>query len=228
LLTATVPLSKAEKRVQAAETRAIQLGLAHLLSEYMTTTGITSPPFLLLSVDLEFYELDHHLVTEIGLAWCESTTFADHDTIPTSGCCSHYIISEHKCYRNGRYVPDQREHFSFGLSQEVSLCDVAHRIGDDILMVGNGLPVVLVGHSMEGDLARLKELGLCLEEMVTAEFDIGIAFQELEKAPQRTSLGKMLEAFGIEHSHLHNAGNDSGYTLAAARHVLSIASLERC
>ena len=186
---------------------------------------MTSPPFLFLSIDLEFYELDNHIVTEIGLAWCESTTFVDHNTILTPECCRHYIISENKGYRNSQFVPDEREHFDFGLSEEVSLYDITHSITHEILQASNGLLVVLVGHSMEGDLARLTELGLWLEELVTAEFDIGIAFQELEKATERTSLGKMLKAFGIEHSHLHNAGNDAGYTLAASRHVLSIASV---
>lgn len=221
----TVTVSRAEKKARAAENRAIQLGLAHLLAGYLTTTGITSPPFLLLSVDLEFYELDHHRVTEIGLAWCESTTFLDQDPIPNPKCCSHYIISENKCYRNGLYVPDQLDFFNFGLSLEVSLSDVPQTITDQVLKASNGLPVVLVGHSMQGDLARLQELGVCLEGIVTAEFDIGIAFQELEQAAERRGLGKMLEAFGIEHFHLHNAGNDSGYTLSAARHVLSIASV---
>lgn len=74
------------------------------------------------------------------------------------------------------YVPDQLDHFNFGLGQEVSLDDVVHTITDYILKASNGLPVVLVGHSMEGDLARLQELGACLEGIVTAEFDTGIVF----------------------------------------------------
>ncbi len=32
-------------------------------------------------------------------------------------CCRHYIVSEHECYRNGNYVPDNRDGYRFGDSE---------------------------------------------------------------------------------------------------------------
>lgn len=152
------------------------LELAYLLYEYLLTSRITSPSFLLLAIDLEFYKRDHHIVTKIGLASSKSTIFIDADIRPTEEHCAHYIITENKGYRHGKFVADNQDKYNFGLSREVSLGDVGEVIIKDVLVGSRGLPIILVRHSVQGDLEKLKEVGCCLEEEVTIELDIAIAF----------------------------------------------------
>jgi hypothetical protein len=116
-------------------------------------------------------------VTEIGLASSKSTIFIDADIRPTEEHCAYYITTENKEYRNGN-----QDKYNFGLSREVSLGDVGEVIIKDILVGSGGLPIVLVRHSVQGDLEKLKEVGYCLEEEVTIELDIAIAFQGLTKS----------------------------------------------
>jgi len=174
------------------------------------------------AIDIECFELDHRLVTEVGFAAYHSTSFITDVFSGSLEHAAHFIVEENEGFRNGRFVDDNQDHFNFGLSECVRLNDIKEGLLQRMECAGKGLPVILVGHSVQGDLEKLKEIGCDLEEYIAMTWDIAIAWEGLNARSHRTSLGGLLQTFNIEYHHLHNAGNDAVYTLQAAAGMLDL------
>ncbi|KAI1427024.1 hypothetical protein F5Y12DRAFT_793337 [Xylaria sp. FL1777] len=176
-------------------------------------------------VDVEAYEKDMRLVTEIGLAIV--------DTEDLIGICPgergeywfslvqayHFRIQERYYMVNSKYVQGCPEAFNFGKSQMVSIKDINKVVGK---IIGDEesedqRPVILVGHDIEQDLKYLTTIGYnpwCIP-LIVDEVDTKAMFQRMERNVSGRSLAVMCAELGIPGDNYHNAGNDAVYTLRA-------------
>ncbi|KAK9680933.1 hypothetical protein K7432_015797 [Basidiobolus ranarum] len=191
-------LSRCNKDIKRAEQER-----RTLLSLRKAQQAIEQKKFMFFAIDVESYEVDHSFITEVGWTMYNSVknTFSD----------KHYIIRENLHLRNGRYVADNKEQFTFGESVYTSLLNTATKLEADW---DSGYPTILVGHDVKNDLEYLREMGAKISEP-SEVFDTSNLYMALTKNNQRRKLSKILDEFGIEHEYLHNAGNDAHYTMEA-------------
>lgn len=89
--------------------------------------GIHGPSLTFLSIDIEAWESNTEKILEVGKAW----TSAAHSWVaPPLARISrrHLVVAEHVHLSNGRYVLDNRDHYSFGRLEILSLSrlSIAH------------------------------------------------------------------------------------------------------
>lgn len=154
------------------------------------------------------YERDHSKILEVGLAIYE----LDKRQIINE----HIIIEEHRHFRNGRYIADNRDRFNFGRSAHMSLKAALRRILDHLAVSDT----CLLGHNINADLQYLRSCSV--KNIDVPVFDTQTIYKQLKSDDNPTGLSRLLEELSITHTHLHNAGNDAHYTLMA---FLSIAKL---
>ena len=146
-------------------------------------------------IDLEQFEWCHKHLTEVGITLYDVTT----NQISTA----HIIVDENYKRRNGRFVPDNKDKFSFGESRVMNLKTVK-RLLQDILDRHQHV----VGHAIRGDLKYIsKTFGICTKEHIT--YDTIKLHKAYEKSKQKRNLSKCCAQVGIELNDPHNAGNDS-------------------
>ena len=162
------------------------------------------PEDQLLVIDVEMYEHDHSIITEIGFVafrYKQETTAEYH----------HYIVKENLNYVNKDFVPDNRKGFlpRLGTSQTVPLEEAKTALKSKLEQV-----TAVVGHNMKEDAKVLE--GISIKE----KFQIDTQQLALAQAgkPMPMRLGHVLREYGVpcdEKNHLHNAGNDCHYTMKA-------------
>lgn len=181
---------------------------------------------ILFCVDIEAYEFDHDLITEIGISIYDprlnyrNSGFDDNEIIKI-----HIIIEENEHICNGRYVADNKQNFLGGPSlvmpmiraQEFLETIVLHYFPENIKATSSSrFGVSLVGHSIDNDLAWLNKLGIYFPDyvyrrkyMILDTYDIWTA----SFGSKYGSLTKLLCFLGIPNAFLHNGGNDSFFTI---------------
>eukprot|EP00955_Chlamydomonas_euryale_P007114 75383-Chlamydomonas_euryale.AAC.1 len=199
------------------------------------------PHAVLVSVDLEWHEADQSKLLEIGWATWDSASRrveAAHWIVKVSAfehpvtCASRLqhlarcAQQEHEETRNGRYVPDHKHEFRFGVSEVGSAkagaaalqavlqpATWAARIAEQQppQQPQQPLPrVALVGHGMVGDLKMLAAMGVALppglELLDTAMLAWALLGGKQSSVSLRNLLG-WLQVDGV--AKLHNAGNDA-------------------
>lgn len=178
---------------------------------------------LFLSLDVEQFELDSSIVTEIGVSiyYPPRSVISKQDpTIEYSQGlfpdirASHIIVEEAKRYHNGRFVPDNKRNFSYGTScclckkECISLLERIFR-GDTCAQekdenTKEKPKVVFVGHNVKGDITILKRFGVT--------FPPNHKILDTETLWRHTrregpgSLESLLLLFRIPYQFLHNAG----------------------
>ncbi|KAJ7507915.1 hypothetical protein B0H11DRAFT_1969295 [Mycena galericulata] len=179
------------------------------------------------SLDFESWEREHDLITEFGYSsihWNDGVEVTD---------CGHFTVQEHRMFLNGQYVPENRQHFNFGTSVEVTKAALKRNLRELISgMHGHG-PVFLVFHDPSQDIKILQGLGAPID---TALYelpdetpregifivDTAILFAALEGEGKNTrGLGQVCNHLQVFTEYLHNAGNDAHYTLLALREMAS-------
>lgn len=153
------------------------------------------PKPVFVSVDVEAWELNQRLVTEIGIATLDTAKIPPTDQLPALSMadvdidawedesrsastrsaaickfieCRHLRILEHKAMRNGQFVSDAADLFQFGESEWVNLKDVPAILGSAFRFDdehGNSRKVVLVGHDVEQDFAYLRVTGYDVQNL---------------------------------------------------------------
>ncbi|CAO3629504.1 unnamed protein product [Cunninghamella echinulata] len=186
--------------------------------------------YVFVSIDIEAYELDHSILLEIGWTLYDSR----YDRLQDQ----HYMMDPYKHLTNGRYVENQKLQFQFGDSIWCSLNQAFQELYKDLAWAtkrDGGF--ILVGHGLMSDLQYLQKQNfkwpcikgkdiagnVVLEEdgvldvndsslvaIINTDEMFGCYINDLHNPP---SLGRCLYHFGIDHSFLHNAGNDAHYTM---------------
>jgi len=188
------------------------------------------------SLDFESWELQHSVITEFGYS---SIRRNDGTEVEDRG---HLILKEARLYRNGQYVPENREHYLFGESQEVNKAELKRKICDLISGMRHHGPIFLVFHDPSQDMKILKSLEVPVDAAVYELpdtipqdgifiVDTAVLFGALVGEGKNTrGLGQVCNHLQIfnnylpnpeEDARLHNAGNDAHYTLLALREMAS-------
>ncbi|SCZ91298.1 BZ3500_MvSof-1268-A1-R1_Chr1-2g01316 [Microbotryum saponariae] len=186
------------------------------------------------ALDVETWEHNHDVITEVGVTLVEAQSGRLESR--------HYIIEENQKRRNGRWVKDRRDYFSFGDSQtlpERSLSIILQRLL--LPSPTPAYPILLILHAPSADLDALAALDVdvllfhkTLEPLLrprlsstpgTFILDTQALFRGWSKAnsqptvqqvgqePKLISLGDAVERVGLAPGEsLHNAGNDAYYT----------------
>ncbi|OBZ70193.1 Good for full DBP5 activity protein 2 [Grifola frondosa] len=180
-----------------------------------------------LSVDFEAWDRDHTMLTEFGY----SLVYWDkNEEVRERG---HFIVKEHRGYTN-TYVPEHRNDYNFGRSEEVNKKAFKQRICDLITKHRNLGPLFLVFHDYNQDIKYLRSesvnaisqveflLPETAQEKEVYIVDTADMFAALEgDTNQKRSLERVCRHLQIPTMFLHNAGNDAHYTLLS---MISMAS----
>ncbi|KHJ34834.1 putative qde-2-interacting protein [Erysiphe necator] len=185
-------------------------------------------------VDVEAYERDSRIITEIGFATLDTKDLL---TLPPGERGAnwrtlirprHFRISEHKFYNNSDYVAGCADRFEFGKSEFISIKDTPQIISDcfknpnfksgeeDAVDLTNR-KVVFVGHDIISDIKFLRTVGYDVYTLPNLfdMVDTALMYRALKREMNTRSLGVILTDMGITGWNLHNAGNDAVYTLQA-------------
>ncbi|KAK3379375.1 hypothetical protein B0T24DRAFT_675173 [Lasiosphaeria ovina] len=186
---------------------------------------------LFIAIDIEAYEFNHNIITEIGLAMLDTKDLAN--TAPGDGGkgwfplirARHLRIKENSWAMNTTHVHGCADNFDFGTSEFVpkhaAIAVLNHIIQQEASASGDGpeqqRPVVLVFHEALSDIKFLQSMNCNIYKTKNA-IDIADTremYQYMCRAKNPTKLESILEALDIPYRYLHNAGNDAVYTLRA-------------
>ncbi|OWB85522.1 hypothetical protein B5S33_g4190 [[Candida] boidinii] len=174
----------------------------------------------LLSIDMEWHEYSNKL-TEVGFSFYDPT-YQKLSIMPH--IVSHHIIIEETQYSNNEnHVPNNKKNFiGCGPSFIVKKSNAGRTmksILNNILSIESSitnekLPVCFVGHNPIADFMELKDLGVNLLDYENVSFiDTQNLWLSMHESITKSSLTFVLNKLNIPHSFLHNAANDSYYTL---------------
>ncbi|RYP92663.1 hypothetical protein DL770_001176 [Monosporascus sp. CRB-9-2] len=174
-------------------------------------------------VDVEAYEMNADLVTEVGLAVLDTDDIMD--VAPGKNGENwfakietfHFRIKEYSSIVNSQFVQGCPDSFAFGNSDFVSLKDIAQEVGS---IIGDNASsderaVILVGHDIAQDLAYLQKVGYNPWRVphIVDEIDTKSMFQRLERSQDGRGLETVCSDLGYPGYDFHNAGNDAHFTL---------------
>ncbi len=146
-------------------------------------------------IDLEQFERAHHHLTEVGITMYDVTA----DQIKTA----HIIVKENYKKRNGRFVADNKDNFSFGNSIVMSL-ETTRILLQSILDRHQHI----VGHDIATDLKFIqKTFGINTSNHT--RYNTIKLHKIYAKQKQPRKLSKCCNDVGIDLKAPHNAGNDS-------------------
>jgi hypothetical protein len=156
-----------------------------------------------ISLDFEAFERCHQKITEIGISVMDGNECYHR----------HLIIEENIKLRNGKFVPDNKFNFSFGESEIVTL-------NEALLTVSGELAIsdYLVGSGLGNEIKWLEHNRVLSNGVKTA--DTAKLAGAFFKTAQRVGLEKILRHFNIDYRFLHNAANDSAYTMEALNRMV--------
>jgi hypothetical protein len=171
---------------------------------------------VLFSVDLEAFEKNNDLITEIGITIYDPLKEAG--SIVPHFTKIHIIIDEYKHLKNGTFVPDNQQYFIGGnslvLSYSEAILFVQSLINHFFITRKNiGMNGLIVGHNVIGDMKWLRGMGVIFPSNVLV-LDTQQLYSKIH-GDKFSGLGAVLRRLNIPHSYLHNAGNDSYFTLLA-------------
>ena len=226
----TIVTFEDEEEIQEAADRAKRDG-----SPEVDITASVPFPFnfevVFVSVDIEAYESNHSLVTEIGVSTLDTRDIIN--IIPGSGGrnwmdrirARHFRIRENSSYVNGQHVagcPDRFEK-AFGESEWINMVDVASTMAscfrhpfstkssspsipeEEIDMLRRN--VILIGHNVSTDIDYLRRAGYSVKNLSTLVevLDTANLYRALKHETQVASLATILQDLNLEAWNLHNA-----------------------
>ncbi|KAK1781706.1 hypothetical protein QBC45DRAFT_38118 [Copromyces sp. CBS 386.78] len=181
------------------------------------------------AIDLEAYELDQSMITEVGLAILDTAEIAN--VAPGEGRknwfdlikARHIRAKEFSWAQNHRHVQGRAEYFDFGESEFIEVAKIASVLKETIEVKssagGDGAkrPVVLVFHDQSADLKYIRMLGydVASADNILEVVDTREMYQYLSRSNNATKLSNVCGYLDIPWKNMHNAGNDAVYTLQA-------------
>ena len=196
---------------------------------------LSSNKTICFAIDVEAFEFDTDIVTEIGISIYDPRENI-HSLTPIIRSY-HLIVAEALPLRNKKFVCDFKDCFLLGESLVLPLEQCVEFIQSLINFYMKceteqdlTWERAFVGHSIAGDIRWLKKIGVHIPEL---DNELTKAADPVEsKGDERhakmldtgkiysicygkkgSSLGKLLRLFHMPHAFLHNAGNDAYYTL---------------
>jgi hypothetical protein len=183
---------------------------------------------LFVAIDVEAWEQDHGLITEVGIAMLDTTQLKgiapgeDGQNWLQLISARHIRVKENSWATNSRYVQGCADCFDFGTTEFVEQSLISELIKDviDRATFSNSSaprPVVLVFHESSADIKYLKHLSYHVEAArnVIDVADTREMHQYVLRSNDSASLASVLSYLDIPYRYLHNAGNDAVYTLQA-------------
>lgn len=186
--------------------------LIPVLRHYMERVYLREQP--LFCFDVEAWEGNNNLVTEIGIAVYDPK--GQENAIFPNISLYHIIIDENKSKYNGRFVPNNKNNFVGGTSHVLPEGEAKVFLNKMIRQYFFEDPrgAVFVGHHIGGDIKWLQSIGVEFPK------DGGIVdtlkIYNLSHGKNGGGLRSVLRLMDIPHAYLHNAANDAYYTLLAA------------
>ncbi|TVY47590.1 Uncharacterized protein LOCC1_G002330 [Lachnellula occidentalis] len=184
-------------------------------------------------VDIEAYERNNNLITEIGIATLDTDDLAG--VVPGEGGANwmklirarHFRITEHKHLNNTEFVSGCADRFEHGTSEFISLKDAPRIVascfkhpfskpGDDT-EAEEKRSIILVGHDLNQDINYLKKLGYDVYNLsnLLECVDTANMWKYMTRHNNPRKLAMILAELRLIGWNLHNAGNDAVYTLWA-------------
>ncbi|CAD6442831.1 d7b7b35d-8a93-49ab-8a4f-0ef94b5017f3 [Sclerotinia trifoliorum] len=184
-------------------------------------------------IDVEAYELNNNIVTEIGIATLDVLDIANMKPGALGKNwrkairARHFRIKEHMHLNNTKHVHGCAESFEFGTSEVISIDDAPHVVGTcfkypfsdpspSAELADKKRNIILVGHDVDADIRFLRHIGYEINNLNLHECcDTTLMWRALHREQNPTKLSNILEEIGVAAWNLHNAGNDAVYTLQA-------------
>ncbi|GAB7339866.1 hypothetical protein MBLNU457_6399t1 [Dothideomycetes sp. NU457] len=197
-----------------------------------------------ISIDLEVYERQHSLVTEIGVSTLDTR---DIGSLPpglgAAEWCKlirarHFRIKENAHHNNTEFVTGCADKFDQGESEFISIHDAPAIVAscfkepfskpqvttedkvettDSLERQSEKRNIIFVGHNPGADIAFLKQMGYDMNTLsnLVEVMDTALLHRCLTQEVNPRSLGNVLADLDIAGWNLHNAGNDAFFTLEA-------------
>ena len=184
-------------------------------------------------VDVEAYESNHSLITEIGISTLDTYDLVG---IPPGYKGSswmkkirarHFRILENSGQTNGQYVSGCPDRFQFGQSEWISVVEAASTVAScfkhpfsapllpTIKDTTEGVQmyepdkrnIVLVGHDVSADINYLRRVGYNVKNLSNLHeiLDTADLYRAAKNETQIASLATLLDDLGIDAWFLHNA-----------------------
>ncbi|KAF3121243.1 hypothetical protein TWF703_002002 [Orbilia oligospora] len=173
------------------------------------------------SIDIESWERNHGIVTEVGLTKYTPSTKVDQGGTIGEKISDHIIIKEHRRYKNGNYVADASGNFEFGNSRLVPLAETKEAIVA-FMCTPEKYQRILIGHDINADIEYLRKLGYDDElKDFSMIFDTAEIWKAFADTFDGIGLSRLCSELDISAWNLHNAGNDARYTMEAFVKMIS-------
>ncbi|KAI9810326.1 MAG: hypothetical protein M1832_001360 [Thelocarpon impressellum] len=189
---------------------------------------------IFISVDVESFERNHNLVTEIGVATLDTRDLVGLAPGEAGKAwigrirARHFRIQEYAHLRNKDFVDGCADQFEFGDSEFVSIRNAASAVAacfrdpfsnptGSASAVEEKRNIVLLGHDTNADVAYLRSVGydVLSQKGLVEVLDTAAMYRALKREVNPRALGTILYELGMVGWNLHNAGNDAAYTLQA-------------
>lgn len=213
-------------RLQVERTQA-SLGLSP------SSSADSDSDVIYIAVDVESYERNHNIITEIGFATLDTR---DLKGIPPGEAgkdwhkfirARHFRINEYKHYINSEFVRGCPDQFEFGESEFVDLKDISRVVAScfkypySAKNAGNAgeekRNIIFLGHDTKQDVAYLRKLGYDPDNLANliGTQDTAAMWRAITKEQSPRCLAHIMYALELESWNTHNAGNDAVYTVHA-------------
>ncbi|CCF57682.1 hypothetical protein KAFR_0D00350 [Kazachstania africana CBS 2517] len=184
---------------------------------------------ILFSIDIEAFEMQNDIITEIGISIYDPRE--NLDSVMPIFKNYHIVIKESLHIRNSKYICDYKDCYLLNESIVLTLKESINFIQNliDFYMIPQTQEDLtwkrsIVGHNVKQDINWLLDLGVKFptEKInfdLTGNLMKNITVIDTEKIHKLlygeiySNLGKILKLYEIPHSFLHNAGNDAFFTL---------------
>ncbi|KAL7752490.1 hypothetical protein RI367_002024 [Sorochytrium milnesiophthora] len=205
--------------------------LEHARGELAQLRALCQQRAKFIAMDIEAYEFNHNVITEVGFTTAEPQAPTANDTLPPAPFSAvslpgdsvlayklsshHILVSENMAYHNGVRVADNK--FAFHGESVV----LSERSALQFLAAYLSQADVVVGHALQSDVQLLRRRGFrLLDGKVT--LDTQTMWKAARNNIDNVRLSSILDACAITYSALHNAGNDARYTMEAALRIASL------
>ncbi|CAG61440.1 uncharacterized protein GVI51_K05687 [Nakaseomyces glabratus] len=205
---------------------------------------LNSDRAILFSIDIEAFEFDTKIITEIGISIYDPRENL-YSTAPITRNY-HLIVSEVLQLRNSKFVCDYKDCYLLGESFVMPLkecCAFVQALLNYYMKPSTDnertWSRAFVGHNIKGDIKWLKDIGVDFRDIGEPAGELRPYKEEADKnepvylldteklycanyGRKGSNLGRILQLLEIPHAFLHNAGNDAHYTLELLKRMCDV------